>query len=112
MTSAEVQGAVVRLESKINPDVQKTVNGVFSFHFKDTNEVFTLDLRDPDGQGWLGGSAASHGLTPNFEVTISSGDFAKLVFGQLKPMAGMATGRMKMKGNIKEALKLDRLLNA
>lgn len=107
-----VQTAVEQLERRLGGDVSAEINSVFSFYFKDTGERFTLDLRNPGGRGWLAGDAASHGLTTTFEVTIMSTDFVKLVFGQLNPMAGMATGRMKMKGNIKEALKLDRLLNA
>ena len=49
---------------------------------------------------------------PDFEVTLSRHDFAELVFGRLHPMAGMATGRMRIKGAIKQAIKLDRLLKA
>lgn len=112
METVTVPNAITSIQSKLNPDVLESINGVFGFHFKDTKENFTLDVRSPDGKGWLAGEAATHGLKPNFEVSISSTDFAKLVFGQLNPMAGMATGRMKMKGNIKEALKLDRLLKA
>jgi putative sterol carrier protein len=112
METVTVPNAVTRIQSRLNPSVLETINGVFAFHFKDTREKFTLDVRSPDGQGWLAGEASAHGLQPNFEVTLSSSDFAKLVFGELNPMAGMATGRMKMKGNIREALKLDRLLNS
>jgi putative sterol carrier protein len=112
MQTVTVPNAITPIQSKLTPSVLETINGVFAFHFKDTQESFTLDVRSPDGQGWLVGEATAHGLTPNFAVTISSSDFAKLVFGELNPMAGMATGRMKMKGNIKEALKLDRLLKS
>ncbi len=104
--------AVEHLKSKLTPDALEQINNVFVFYFKNTNETFTLDGRNRQGKGWIAGSPENAGLTSDFQVTISTDDFAKLVFGQLNPMAGMVSGRMKLKGSIKEALKLDRLLKS
>jgi putative sterol carrier protein len=60
--------------------------------------------------GYVEEAPETRGLTPDFEVTLTREDFARLVFGELHPMAGMATGRMRLKGSIKQAIKLDRLL--
>lgn len=98
------------LRAKLTPDALEQIGGVYAFHFKDLGETHTLDAHDRNGKGWLTTTPTDNLLTPNFEVTISSADFASLVNGRLHPMAGMATGRMKLQGNIKEALKLDRLL--
>jgi len=85
---------------------------VYAFHFTDLGETHTLDAHTRDGRGWVRSAPDANNLSPTFEVTISSADFAHLVAGTLHPMAGMATGRMQLKGNIKEALKLDRLLKS
>ena len=109
-TARTLPQAIALVSSKLNPDTLEMIAGVFAFHFKDTHTTATLDAHDRNGRGWLEGAPESHGLRPSFEVTITSEDFSKLVYGELHPMAGMATGRMKIKGNIKDALKLDRLL--
>ena len=102
--------ALERLKSKLTPNSLAQISNVFRFDFKDTKQVFTLDGTDKNGKGWIEGNPESFGLTSNFQITITTDDFAKLVFGKLNPMAGMVSGRMKLKGSIKEALKLDRLL--
>ncbi len=102
--------AVEHLTSKLTPSALGKISNVFTFFFKDNSETYILDGTDENGKGWLKGSPVDFNLTSNFQVTITTEDFAKLVFGKLNPMAGMVTGRMKLKGSIKEALKLDRLL--
>jgi len=103
--------AVDRLRSVLTPSTLGEVGAVYAFHFTDGTSA-TLDGSGPNGLGYIDGSPAEHLLDPDFEVTLSRDDFAKLVFGELHPMAGMATGRMKLKGSIKQAIKLDRLLKA
>ncbi len=106
------ENAVTYLKSKLTPIALGQINNVFTFVFKDINETYILDGHSENGKGWLKGSPEDFNLTSNFQVSISTIDFAKLVFGELNPMAGMVTGRMKLKGSIKEALKLDRLLKS
>ncbi len=106
----ELNIAVERLQSKLTPDMLDRLKTVLTFHFKDTGEDFTLDARDRDAKGWIAGSPNQHGLEPKFKATLTSADFANLVLGKLNPMAGMVTGRMKLEGNMREALALDKLL--
>lgn len=107
-----VNEAVKLLESKLNAQTMAQIQTIFGFHFKDTNEYYTLDAQDENGQGWLIGTPETHQLNPAIRITLNSQDFAKLVFGELNPMAGMATGRMWLKGDFKQAIKLDRLLKS
>jgi putative sterol carrier protein len=106
------ENAVNTVRSKLNPQTMEQIGAVFAFHFKDTDTTATLDALGQQARGWLEGSPERFNLQPSFEVTITTADFAKLVYGELHPMAGMATGRMRLKGSIKDALKLDRLLKA
>lgn len=108
-TTASYPAAVDHLHAVLTPDTLDEVRAVYAFRFRDGTAA-TLDGSGRDGLGFVDGDPADHGLTPDFEVTLTREDFAKLVFGELHPMAGMATGRMKLKGNIKQAIKLDRLL--
>jgi putative sterol carrier protein len=104
------ENAVERLKSKLTPNALGQIKNVFTFVFKDIDETFILDGMDANGKGWVKGKPEDFNLSSDFQVTITTEDFAKLVFGKLNPMAGMVTGRMKLKGSIKEALKLDSLL--
>lgn len=111
-TTHSVSEAVDVLQSKLNAQTMEQIGTVFGFHFKDTHEDYTLDAHNGSGQGWLTGSPETHQLEAAIRVTLTSEDFARLVFGELNPMAGMATGRMWLKGDFKQAIKLDRLLKA
>ncbi|WP_020607033.1 SCP2 sterol-binding domain-containing protein [Spirosoma spitsbergense] len=109
-TKHTVSQAIEHLQSKLSFQTMNQIQTIFGFHFKDINEDYTLDAQNENGRGWLKGSPAMNQLNATIQVTLTSEDFAKLVFGELNPMAGMATGRMWLKGDFKQALKLDRLL--
>jgi putative sterol carrier protein len=106
----DLNTALEYLRNKLTPDTLETLQTVITFHFKDTGEDFTLDARDRNAQGWIAGTPAAHSLEQKFKATLTQDDFAALVLGKLHPMAGMVTGRMKLEGNMREALVLDKLL--
>jgi len=106
---ASYDQAVQRLRSRLDPNTLDQIGAVYAFRFTDGASA-TLDGRGAHGLGYLEQAPEDRGLTPDFEVTLTREDFAQLVFGELHPMAGMATGRMRLKGSIKQAIKLDRLL--
>ena len=107
--STSYDAAVQRLRARLNPDTLDLIGAVYAFRFTDGTSA-TLDGRSAQGLGYLEEAPEDRGLTPDFEVTLTRDDFVKLVVGELHPMAGMATGRMRLKGSIKQAIKLDRLL--
>jgi putative sterol carrier protein len=108
--SNDLKTALEHLRNKLTPDTLEQLRTVITFHFKDTGEDFTLDASDRNARGWIAGTPATHGLEQKFKATLTRDDFAALVLGKLNPMAGMVTGRMKLEGNMREALALDKLL--
>jgi putative sterol carrier protein len=104
------EDAVERVKAKLTPETKARLHSVIGFTLKDSGEHYTLDAQDADGKGWLEGSPQEHGLDAPFAVTLTRDDFAKLIAGELNPMKGMVTGRMRLKGDIKGALRLDALL--
>lgn len=104
------ESAVDQVRGKLTPETKGKLASVIGFNMRDSGERFTLDASGSHGKGWLEGAPAEHGLEAPFEVTLTRDDFAKLVTGELNPMAGMVTGRMRLKGDIKGALRLDKLL--
>ena len=107
--STSYDSAVQRLRGRLNPETLHQIGAVYAFRFTDGTSA-TLDGSGAHGLGYLEEAPEARGLTPDFEVSLTREDFARLVFGELHPMAGMATGRMRLKGSIKQAIKLDRLL--
>jgi len=111
MSTHTFEEAVDELRDRLTPAALASIDAVYAFRFTDTGDSGALHARGADAPGWIA-DADLAGLAPDFEVAITRTDFTKLVFGELHPMAGMATGRMKLKGSMKQALKLDRLLKA
>lgn len=101
--------AVDRLHALLTPATLAGVGAVYAFHFADGGTA-TLDGTGAEPRGYVETDPAALGLTPDFEVTLGREDFARLVTGELHPMAGMATGRMRLKGRMRQAIKLDRVL--
>ncbi|MGL5857811.1 MAG: antibiotic biosynthesis monooxygenase [Angustibacter sp.] len=111
MTTATYPVAVQRLRSRLDATTLARLNAVIAFHFEDGTAA-TLDGSSERGLGFVEDGPDEHGLTPDLEVALTREDFARLVLGELHPMAGMATGRMKLTGSMRRALALDRLLKS
>ncbi len=110
MTTTTYHEAVDRLRARLTPTALAEVGAVYAFHFADDGATATLDGSGQTPRGYVEVDPATLGLVPDFEVTLTREDFAQLVAGQLHPMAGMATGRMKLRGSMRQAIKLDRIL--
>lgn len=109
-SSSKYEAAVAHLHNLLTPEKVADIGALYTFEFTDGGRA-VLDGRSRSG----GFRELDAGETPddaNFAVTISRDDFAKLVFGELHPMAGMATGRMKLSGDFRQAIRLDRLLKS
>lgn len=104
------QDAVAGLRARLTPRLLEQIHAVYAFHFTDDGTTAILDAGSANGAGYVEEDPDVRDLSPDFEITLSRADFARLLTGRLHPMAGMATGRMKLKGEMREAIKLDRLL--
>ncbi|KJE92273.1 hypothetical protein CAOG_03275 [Capsaspora owczarzaki ATCC 30864] len=88
-----------------NPDVVKKVNSIFQFNItKDGKEVaqWTVDLKTGAGSVSKGAATA-----PNCTVTLSDDDFVALGSGKLQAQKAFMSGKLKVKGNIMLATKLE-----
>ena len=108
IADADYRSAVEHLRARLTDRTLAEIAAVYAFRFDDGTSA-TLDGR-PGGAGFIDSPVETLDLSADFEVTLSRRDFTELVFGRLHPMAGMATGRMRIKGSMKQAIKLDRLL--
>ncbi|MFC5379413.1 antibiotic biosynthesis monooxygenase [Aquipuribacter nitratireducens] len=108
--------AVRRVKDRLTPEARRRIDAVYRFAFTDGGAAL-LDAR-AGGRGWVEGDPADDAAddaartVADFTVDLSRDDFAALVHGQLHPMAGMATGRMRLHGSMRRAMLLDRLLKS
>lgn len=111
-SSQHVQGGATfqvfkQLESMVNEDLVKSVGGVFKFDLKGAEEgVWFIDLKNGSGSVGQGEPPSEAGCT----MTMNSEDFAKMFAGQLKPTSAFMMGKLKIKGDMGLAMKLEKLM--
>lgn len=89
-----------------NPDVAKKINSSYQFDLTgDGGGQWAVDLTKEGGQV-VDGTIATPGVT----VTMKAADFLDLVAGKLNGQMAFMTGKLKIKGDMSLALKLQQLL--
>jgi len=101
---AKTFGAV---QSLINADLVKGVNAVYVFDLKDAGS-FHLDLKN--GAGSTGAGVPDAAVKVDVTMTLNKADFVKMFAGQMNPTSAFMTGRLKIKGDLGLAMKLEKLL--
>uniref|UniRef100_A0A5F8GDI1 SCP2 domain-containing protein n=1 Tax=Monodelphis domestica TaxID=13616 RepID=A0A5F8GDI1_MONDO len=85
---------------------------------KATQAVYLFELSGEDGGTWYldlknnGGYAGSGQPSDQVDVvmTMTTSDFVKMFSGKLKPTMAFMSGKLKIKGNMALAIKLERLM--
>ncbi|GAB5589960.1 hypothetical protein Unana1_04860 [Umbelopsis nana] len=85
----------------------KQVNGVFEFVIKNPEgkeQIFTIDLRKgTEGELYKGKGK----VKPSVSITIKDQDFIDLASGKLNGQKAYMTGKLKARGQLMLAMKLD-----
>ncbi|XP_010586320.2 hydroxysteroid dehydrogenase-like protein 2 isoform X1 [Loxodonta africana] len=85
---------------------------------KATQAVYQFDLSGEDGGTWFldlksKGGNVGHGEPPDradVVMTMSAEDFVKMFSGKLKPTMAFMSGKLKIKGNMALAIKLEKVM--
>jgi putative sterol carrier protein len=102
----ELEASMNKIRQLISPELIQKVNGVYLFKISDKNSEWYLDLKN--GQG---------GLTKKFDgkvnctMTMNSDVFVKMSNGSMKPTSAFMTGKLKIKGDMGLAMKLEKLMS-
>ena len=80
----------------------RKVKGIIDFKLTKPESAWRLDLKTGKGTLTQGAGAGRADLT----LTVSDADFAALAAGKLKPQAAFMRGKIKIKGNMGLAMKL------
>ena len=91
-------------------DAIKTGGAIFSFNLKNKageTEQWYLDLKET---GTVGKGAAPEGKKADVTLTLPDEDFGKLVVGKANAQKMFMGGKLKVKGNVMKATKLEAVL--
>jgi NAD(P)-dependent dehydrogenase (short-subunit alcohol dehydrogenase family) len=103
----ELAKTVTAIQGLINDDLVKSINAVYVFDLKDSGTLF-VDLKNGPGAAGFGNADAS--VKPDVLMTLNRADFIKMFAGQINPTSAFMTGKLKIKGDLGLAMKLEKLL--
>ncbi|KAI7792989.1 hydroxysteroid dehydrogenase-like protein 2 [Triplophysa rosa] len=95
------------LKGILNPDLVKTTQGVYKFELSGEHAgVWYIDLKNDAG-------CAGSGEPPvkaDVVMTMDSADFTKMFAGKLKPTMAFMSGKLKIKGDMGLAIKMEKMM--
>ncbi|XP_052777096.1 hydroxysteroid dehydrogenase-like protein 2 [Mya arenaria] len=96
-----------QLEALMSEDMVKSIGGVFQFNLQGAEDgIWYVDLKNGTGTVGKGPPPTEAGCT----MTMDSDDFIKMFAGQLKPTSAFMMGKLKIKGDMALAMKLEKLM--
>lgn len=98
------ESMIASLESE-GPNLVKKIKAIFRF-IVDDKAYFVLDLKNGNGGMTVGDKDTKVDVT----ITISDDDFVSIVTGKLNPQSAFMKGKLKIKGNMALAMKLDPII--
>ncbi len=112
-SAGQINDIFVRLFNQINAEEPHALDDVAK-----SNMVIKFELTDPVTDLWVDGGSkpvlASYGdqqLKPTITVTVTGDTLHELLLGTLRISKGISSGRLKFKGSIFKAIKLENLLH-
>uniref|UniRef100_G3PRY3 Hydroxysteroid dehydrogenase-like protein 2 n=1 Tax=Gasterosteus aculeatus aculeatus TaxID=481459 RepID=G3PRY3_GASAC len=91
----------------INEDLVKLTQGIYQFDLSGENKgLWFLDLKSGAGSAGQGQSPVKADVV----MAMDSSDFSKMFAGKLKPTMAFMSGKLKIKGDMTLALKLEKLM--
>uniref|UniRef100_A0A8B9DRK5 Hydroxysteroid dehydrogenase-like protein 2 n=1 Tax=Anser cygnoides TaxID=8845 RepID=A0A8B9DRK5_ANSCY len=95
------------IQGAISKEFVRSTQGVFQFELSgDDGGTWYIDLKTNDGSAGFGKPP----VTADVVMSMSSGDFVKMFTGKLKPTMAFMSGKLKIKGNMALAIKLEKML--
>uniref|UniRef100_A0A8C1X716 Hydroxysteroid dehydrogenase-like protein 2 n=1 Tax=Cyprinus carpio TaxID=7962 RepID=A0A8C1X716_CYPCA len=91
----------------LSPDIVKTTQGVYRFDLSgDHAGVWYIDLKNDTGSAGSGEPPVKADVI----MTLDSSDFIKMFEGKLKPTMAFMSGKLKIKGDMGLAIKLEKMM--
>ncbi|NWR97313.1 HSDL2 protein, partial [Motacilla alba] len=96
------------IQGAVTEEYVRSTQGVFEFELSgDGGGTWYIDLKTKGGSAGFGKPP----VTADVVMSMSSADFVKMFTGKLKPTLAFMTGRLRIKGNMALAIKLEKMLS-
>ncbi|XP_036385160.1 hydroxysteroid dehydrogenase-like protein 2 [Megalops cyprinoides] len=91
----------------LSPDIVKTTQGVYKFDLSGEHTgVWYIDLKNDTGSAGSGEPPVKADVV----MSMDSADFVKMFAGNLKPVMAFMSGKLKIKGDMTLAIKLEKMM--
>ncbi|XP_057899615.1 hydroxysteroid dehydrogenase-like protein 2 [Melospiza georgiana] len=108
MPSGPVAETFRVIQGAVTEEYVRSTQGVFQFELSgDGGGTWYIDLKTKGGSAGFGKAP----VTADVVMSMSSADFVKMFAGKLKPTLAFMTGRLRIKGNMALAIKLEKMLS-
>ncbi|XP_069557032.1 hydroxysteroid dehydrogenase-like protein 2 [Brachyistius frenatus] len=106
-SSGPIENTFHLIRSVLSDDVVKSTQGIYQFDLSGEHEgVWFLDLKSGTGSAGQGQPLVKADVV----MTMDSNDFTKMFSGKLKPTMAFMTGKLRIKGDMTLAIKLEKLM--
>lgn len=100
--AANLEQAFEMMAARFNPSAAAGMNSVFQFELSgDDGGKYWIKIADQEMEAHEGEHES-----PTLTITATSENYLKLVNGELAPMTAFMQGKLRVKGNMGEAMKL------
>ncbi|KAG2466570.1 HSDL2 protein, partial [Polypterus senegalus] len=91
----------------LNPDVVKSTQGIYKFDLSGEHSgIWYIDLKNGSGSAGSGDPQDK----PDVTMSMDSADFVKMFSGNLKPTMAFMSGKLKIKGDMGLAIKMEKMM--
>ncbi|XP_037607740.1 hydroxysteroid dehydrogenase-like protein 2 [Sebastes umbrosus] len=106
-SNAPIESTFDAIRAVINDDVVKLTQAIYRFDLSGEHEgIWFLDLKSGSGSAGQGEPPVQADVV----MTMDSGDFSKMFAGKLKPTLAFMSGKLRIKGDMTLAIKLEKLM--
>lgn len=107
--AGKIEGLFKKIEAQLTEELAQKVKAIYHFNVTgDEAGIWHLNLKD--GKGSCG--KGDGGVTPDSTLTMSSNDFFNMFSGKLKATTAFMSGKLKIKGDLQKAMKLEKLMGS
>lgn len=98
-----------KMQKHMTPDVIEKTQATFQFEvLGEEAGTWFIDLKSSPGKAGKGKPE----FTPDATLTMDSKDFFNMLSGQLKPANAFLSGKLKISGDMRKAMKMEKLMSA
>ncbi|KAI5620100.1 hydroxysteroid dehydrogenase-like protein 2, partial [Silurus asotus] len=106
-SSSPISQTFTVIKEVINPELVKSTQGVYRFELSGEHAgIWYIDLKN--GAGATGSGEPS--VKADVEMSLDSEDFIKMFKGKLKPTMAFMSGKLKIKGDMSLAIKMEKMM--